>query len=243
VVVTVAFIDVDQDDMPDSWELEHGLDPTRDDSGEGMERATIEKCFDPFFTTKEVGQGTGLGLSTTYGIIKSHEGLISVDSRPQEGTTFKIYFPLADLEDQLPQENPPQLVHGNGQRILVVDDEPDILNALRDLLKLLNYQPSLAANGKEALEQYQAVKPHAVLMDINMPEMDGLVCIEKMLKLDPDANISVITGYEMEGLNGLSQQGKNAIKYYVAKPIALAELSVILSRMMAKKGQRIKDKE
>jgi len=143
-----------------------------------------------------------------------------------------MYFPLVDLENQVPREKPPEIVHGKGQRILVVDDEPDILSALKDLLKLLDYQPTLAANGKEALEQYKAVKPHAVLMDINMPEMDGLACIEKMLKIDPHANISVITGYEMDGLNGLSQQAKNAIKYYIAKPVALADLSVLLARML-----------
>ncbi|OQY57683.1 MAG: hypothetical protein B6245_15810 [Desulfobacteraceae bacterium 4572_88] len=129
------------------------------------------------------------------------------------------------------------IVHGKGQRILVVDDEPDILSALKDLLKLLDYQPTPAANGKEALEQYKAVNPHAVLMDINMPEMDGLACIEKMLKIDPHANISVITGYEMDGLNGLSQQAKNAIKYYIAKPVALADLSVLLARMLEKKDK------
>ncbi len=210
---------------------------TVSDSGEGMDRPTIEKCFDPFFTTKEVGKGTGLGLSTTYGIVKSHEGLISVDSRPQQGTTFKLYFPLTNFDDQAAQAPAPEIIHGNGQRILVVDDEAEIINALSDLLKLLNYQPAVASNGKEALEQYQAVKPDAVLMDINMPEMDGLVCIEKMLKMDPNANISVITGYEMEGLNGLSQQAKNAIKYYMAKPIALAELSVLLARMLENKAK------
>jgi signal transduction histidine kinase len=104
---------------------------TVSDNGDGMGKETIEKCFDPFYTTKPIGKGTGLGLSTTYGIIKSHEGLISVESQSNKGTTFKIHFPLALGDEELKPVETPSLVRGEGQLVLVVDDESDIRTAMK----------------------------------------------------------------------------------------------------------------
>ena len=205
---------------------------TISDSGVGMDREALGKCFDPFYTTKPIGKGTGLGLSTTYGIIKSHEGLISADSQPNQGTTFKIVFSLAVDEEKSKQHNSTSIVRGSGQRVLVVDDEPEILNAMNDLLIYLGYKPELASNGKKGVELYRSKKPDAVLMDISMPEMDGITCIEQILNLDPDANISIISGYEEEGVNGMSRQAKDCIKDYLAKPVGLGALSTLLARML-----------
>jgi signal transduction histidine kinase len=205
---------------------------TVSDTGQGMDREAIEKCFDPFFTTKPIGKGTGLGLSTTYGIIKSHEGLISVDSRSDRGTTFKIHFPSATGEEQHQQDDAPDIIRGDGQRVLVVDDEPEILNAMKGLLKYLGYRAEFASSGKEGLQKYMESKPDAVLMDINMPEMDGVACIEELFNYDPNANISIISGYEMEGIKGLSEQNKGSLKEYLAKPIGLRDLSGVLARML-----------
>ena len=205
---------------------------TVSDTGRGMDREAAEKCFDPFFTTKPIGKGTGLGLSTTYGIIKSHEGLISVDSRPEQGTTFKMYFPLAPGEEQQPHDDSSNIVRGNGQRVLVVDDEPEILNAMEGLLKYLGYRAEFASSGKEGLQKYIECRPDAVLMDINMPEMDGVACIEELFNYDPDAKISIISGYEMEGIEGLSEQNKGSLKDYLAKPVGLNDLSEVLAKML-----------
>jgi two-component system cell cycle sensor histidine kinase/response regulator CckA len=205
---------------------------TISDTGQGMDREAAEKCFDPFFTTKPIGKGTGLGLSTTYGIIKSHEGLISVASQPNRGTTFKIHFPPAAVEQRRRVDDTPTIVRGNGQRVLVVDDEPEILNAMGGLLEYLGYQADFATDGKECLEKYMQCRADAVLMDISMPEMDGVACIEELLNYDPDANISIISGYEMEGINGLSKQTGDCIKDYLAKPVGLADLSALLAKML-----------
>ena len=205
------------------------------DNGEGMDRETIGKCFDPFYTMKPIGKGTGLGLSTTYGIIKSHDGMISVDSQPNRGTTFKIHFALALDETQNEQEDSLEIIQGKGQCVLVVDDEPDILNAMQDLLEHLGYKPELAANGKKGLEKYRSKNPDAVLMDINMPEMDGITCIEKILEYDPNANISIFSGYEEEGVKDISQQAKDSIKDYLAKPVGIDDLSAILAKMLKEK--------
>ena len=206
---------------------------TVSDDGEGMDKGTVEKCFDPFFTTKPIGKGTGLGLSTTYGIVKSHEGLISVESQAKKGTTFKIYFPLASGEEEQTMENEFPLARGNGQLVLVVDDEPEILNAMNELLQYLGYKPEFASSGTEGLEKFKACKPDAVLMDINMPEMDGIACIEEIFNYDPGAKISIISGYELDGMNGLGQKAKELIHDYLPKPVGLSDLSALLARMLA----------
>jgi PAS domain S-box-containing protein len=228
-----------RDAMPDGGRLtinavqkEERIVVTISDNGEGMDRETIEKCFDPFFTTKPVGRGTGLGLSTTYGIIKSHEGLLSVDSQVNRGTTFTIQFPKVFDNGERKMEDKPSTVQGNGQRVLVVDDEPEILKAMNELITHLGYKAELASSGKEGLEKYRINKPDAVLMDINMPEMDGIACIEHILEFDPHANISVISGYEQEGIDDIGIQTKKSIKDYLAKPVGLSDLSALLASML-----------
>jgi YesN/AraC family two-component response regulator len=105
------------------------------------------------------------------------------------------------------------------------------------LLEYLGYTPELAANGKEGLEKYRDNCPDAVLMDINMPEMDGITCIEKILDDDPNANISIFSGYEEEGIGGMSQRAKDAIKDYLAKPLGLEALSLLLAKMLKEKEE------
>jgi PAS domain S-box-containing protein len=204
---------------------------TISDNGEGMGKETVEKCFDPFYTTKPIGKGTGLGLSTTYGIIKSHEGLISVEAQPNKGTTFKIQFPLALGDEEIKSEETPLLARGEGQLVLVVDDEPEIQIAMKELLEYLGYKPEFASNGTEGVDKYKSCKPDGVLMDINMPEMDGIACIEEILNYDPDANISIVSGYELDGMNGLGKKAQKSIKAYLPKPVGLGDLSALLARM------------
>jgi len=206
---------------------------TVSDNGEGMGQETIEKCFDPFYTTKPIGKGTGLGLSTTYGIIKSHEGLISVESQSNKGTTFKIHFPLALGDEEIKPTETPSLARGEGQLVLVVDDEPEIQIAMKELLEYLGYRPEFASNGTAGLDKYKSCKPDGVLMDINMPEMDGIACIEEILKYDPDANISIVSGYELDGMNRLGEKAKKSIKEYLPKPVGLDDLSALLAKMFA----------
>jgi two-component system cell cycle sensor histidine kinase/response regulator CckA len=204
------------------------------DEGAGMDRETAAKCFDPFYTTKPTGKGTGLGLSTTYGIIKSHEGTISVDSQPGRGTTFKVHLPLASEGEPSKLERELGIIYGNGELILVVDDEPEILGAMKEMLKHLGYRTEVAANGAEALDKYRHETPHAVLMDINMPEMDGVACIAEILNLDTDANIAVFSGYDQDVVENLSPRARQAIKDFVPKPVGLEDLSVLLAKMLKK---------
>jgi two-component system cell cycle sensor histidine kinase/response regulator CckA len=204
------------------------------DNGQGMDAKTIEQCFDPFFTTKPIGKGTGLGLSTTYGIVKSHEGMIHLDSRPDEGTTIRITFPLVQTIAAIEKQAEPAagISYGNGEIILVVDDEEEILRAMQKLLDSLGYRSATAISASEALDKFAALKPEVVLMDINMPEMDGVNCAEKIFDLNPDARIAFITGYEINNLDEFSDRIKTSVKTYLTKPVDLAELSTALTRML-----------
>jgi PAS domain S-box-containing protein len=204
------------------------------DSGQGMKRKTIEQCFDPFFTTKPIGKGTGLGLSTTYGIVKSHDGLIHLESKPKRGTTITMTFPLTETDAAVEKAPRPanEISYGNGEIILVVDDEKEILKAMQGLLKGLGYQSAIASNGKDAIKKYEAMKPEVVLMDINMPEMDGVNCAEKIFDLNPDARIAFITGYEVEGLDEFGNRIRDSVTTFLTKPVELTDLSSALSRML-----------
>jgi len=229
-----------RDAMAEGGELSIQVNQIRDralitvsDTGYGMDRETIEKCFDPFFTTKPVGQGTGLGLSTTYGIIKNHDGVIQVDSDPQKGTTFQISLPLAESEEELQDEKAPEIIRGSGERILIIDDEVQILEAMEDLLLGLNYRPIIANTGSEGLDKYREFNPEVVLLDINMPEMDGFTCADKLLDMDANATIAFISGYEMNGLDGLKEKVKASIKGYLTKPVDLPTLSHFLEQLLS----------
>ena len=229
-----------RDAMPAGGELVIKARKVRDravlsvsDTGLGMNKETCEKCFDPFYTTKPVGQGTGLGLSTTYGIVKSHSGTVQVDTKINEGTTVTIGLPLADSAEEIKASAPPSIISGAGQSILVIDDEEQILDAMEDLLKGLNYRPILAQTAKEGIKKYKGHSPEVVLLDINMPEMDGFTCAEKILDLDAGANIAFVSGYEMNGLDGLKDRVKASIKGYLTKPVDLATLSGFLEQILS----------
>jgi PAS domain S-box-containing protein len=202
------------------------------DTGFGMDKKTMEQIFDPFFTGKEVGKGTGLGLSTVHGIVQEHGGKISVSSSPGKGTTFKIRFPLAKGEAEAISESEKHVVSGNGQKILIVDDESGSLAALVGMARSLGYRVAGVSRSVEAVEQYAAFQPDVVLMDRNMPGMDGIACIKELLHLDGNANIVIVSGYESSGPNGIEEDVRKVIKGYLTKPCGLEELSAVLAEIV-----------
>ncbi len=166
------------------------------DTGEGIPPEVIDRIFEPFFTTKEVGHGTGLGLSTVIGIIKSHDGFVEVISdRAARGTQFKIFLPASDLiVDKI--EESTEILHGNGELILVVDDETAILEVTKAILETYNYQVLTAGNGIEAIATYIQNQPkiEAIIMDIMMPSMDGKIAIRTLKKIYPEVKIIAVSG-------------------------------------------------
>lgn len=152
------------------------------DTGTGMPGHVVDKIFEPFFTTKPTGKGTGLGLSTVYSIVKSHGGFLDVTSVEGEGTTFRVCLPATDeleAEDEAPGEEGFQ---GNGELVLVVDDEEAILEATRETLEHEGFRVLTASNGREALRVFEAhaISVEAVVTDLMMPEMDGLATIKAL---------------------------------------------------------------
>ena len=205
------------------------------DTGSGMDQETIEKCFDPFFTQGDIGESTGLGLSTAYGIVKSHDGDIQVESQLDHGTIFRLMFPRIVPETEKisgeeleagTKKDESELVRGKDKKVLVVDNEKDLVNALIKLLEFLGYQAESASNGMEAIEKYKGYNPDMVLMDINMPGMDGITCAEKIIEHDADAKIAIISGYEEN--YGIDESKRSLITGYLTKPISLKDLSTFL---------------
>jgi signal transduction histidine kinase/CheY-like chemotaxis protein len=221
-----------RDAMPDGGKLLIEAKKTDDkvvaivsDTGHGMDKATLRKIFDPFFTLKEVGMGTGLGLSTARGIIEQHNGSIHVSSEPGKGTSVTITFPRAKKERIEIVEPNSQMMNGTGQRVLIVDDERPVLDALTGLIKSLGYQTISVARATEAIKNYNKWAPDLVLMDRSMPEMDGVACIKRIMDMDPKSKIIVISGYNESGQNGIDESVKNNIKGYITKPCGMKELS------------------
>jgi PAS domain S-box-containing protein len=228
-----------RDAMPDGGELrikagveEQVVLVTVSDTGCGMDANTREKCFDPFFTTKEVNKGTGLGLSTTYGIVQDHNGGIHIDSAPGRGTTFRLYLPLAFLDKKAERENTLEIKGGEGKKVLAVDDEPGMLKPMKEILEEFGYRVAAVTTGKEAIEKYRSWQPDIVLLDRNMPEMDGITCAEKILEQHPEARIVMLSGYEEHGPDGIRNRARSSIKGYLTKPVDMRKLSLLLSRLL-----------
>jgi len=205
---------------------------TISDTGSGMDEETLKNIFDPFYTTKDIGEGTGLGLSITHGIIEEHNGTVSVSSQPNKGTTFTISFPIAEKFVQTESESPLKIRHGKGQKVLIVDDEPEVLKSLENMVKSIGYEVDSARSGNKALEHYKTYKPDVVLLDWKMPIMDGVTCAKKILENDPVARIVIISGYQESAVNGIDVGLKNDIKDFVLKPFDINEISKVISKAL-----------
>ncbi len=212
--------------------MEDEVIATVSDTGHGMDRATLDKIFDPFFTLKDVGKGTGLGLSTTHGIIEQHKGTITVSSEPGKGTRFEITLPAAEksaVHRVAPQR---EIMLGKGEKVLIVDDEPSALEALAHLTQSLGYHAISVDRSGDALVNYRKWSPDIVLMDRNMPEMDGITCIREIMKTDPEAKILIVSGYEHSGSDGIAEDVKGLIKGYITKPCGREELGRTLYQVL-----------
>ncbi len=230
-----------RDAMPDGGELSiearmEGDDAliTISDTGPGMDEQTREQCFDPFFTTKEVDKGTGLGLSTAYGIVKDHGGEIHVFSELNKGTTFKLYFPLVLSDEHQKQSDAHEILQGSGEKVLIIDDEVDILEVLVILAEQLGYSAASADSGKAGIDKYKSWRPDVVLLDRNMPGMDGLKCARRILEYDPEARLVLISGYDEGGPSGIDDMTKALIKGYLTKPINMEEVSQTIRKVLDK---------
>ena len=177
------------------------------DTGTGMTEEARQHIFEPFFTTKPVGEGTGLGLAQVYGIIRQHEGYIGVETEAGKGTTFRIYLPASEAEEEAVAEKVSAPLRGKGETILLVEDKGTLRAAGQSLLESLGYRVLTAANGREALEVYQAEGGTDLLItDVVMPEMGGKQLIQELRKVTPDLKSLAITGYAVEAVEGMLRE-------------------------------------
>ncbi len=166
------------------------------DNGTGIPPKIMDRIFEPFFTTKEHGKGTGLGLSTVLAIVKSHGGFINVYSEVGKGTAFNVYLPAIRTELQEAEEQQPELSAGNGEWILVVEDEESIRDVTFSTLEMNGYKVLTADDGAEAVAVYaeNTDKIKVILMDMMMPIMNGPASIRAIRRVNPEVKIIAVSG-------------------------------------------------
>jgi two-component system, cell cycle sensor histidine kinase and response regulator CckA len=201
------------------------------DTGSGISTENLSKIFDPYFTTKS--RGTGLGLATSYAVIKKHGGRIEVESRVGKGTTFHVYLPALDQRIAIPEALDRPLIRGKG-RILLMDDEEDIREVAGSLLTLLGYQVETAENGSQAVRKYKAAvasqRPFtAVIMDLTIPGgMGGEEALKRLLAIDPKAKVIISSGHVSKPI--MSNYKDHGFAGAMAKPYNAVELGEALRR-------------
>ena len=195
------------------------------DTGIGIDKETQERIFEPFFTTKEMGRGTGLGLASVYGVIKSHGGYINVYSETDQGTTFTIYLPASRKKIQKEiAKTVPTIAMGTGT-ILLIDDEEMIIKVGEELLQELGYDVLAARSGQEAIELYEknAHKIDLVIMDMIMPGMGGGETFDRLKRINRDIKVLLSSGYSINGqASKILERGCDG---FIQKPFNLSQLS------------------
>ena len=194
------------------------------DTGVGMDEETKQRIFEPFFTTKERGRGTGLGLASAYGIVKSHGGFIKVYSERGRGTTVTLFLP-ASLGIAVKPTKPPARLQKGSETILVIDDEELVLEVTKEMLTLLGYRVLAAGGGRAGVEIYEqnSADIAIVILDMIMPGMSGCETFEALKQINPDVNVILSSGYSLNG------QAKAIIdrgcRGFIQKPFGIEELS------------------
>jgi CheY-like chemotaxis protein len=201
------------------------------DTGTGMKEDVLKRIFEPFFTTKEVGQGTGMGLPVAYGIVKSHGGAITAESIPGKGTIFTVFLPHASVSPIDEKEEGEDVPRGR-ERILLVDDEPFVVEATSKTLERLGYEVTTAPSGPEALEMFlkEPDRFDLVITDQVMPDLTGMDLAARMLETRKDLPIILFTGFsEMVSPENAKSAG---VKEFLMKPIVKKELAETVRRVL-----------
>jgi len=220
-------------DVGKDLELSPGdyLKLTVQDTGHGMDRATLDRIFDPYFTTKGPGEGTGLGLAVVHGIVKSHKGAITRWSEPGKGTAFHVYLPRLGGQVSFREEASAVIPTGT-ERVLLVDDEERLLNAVKHMLEHLGYRVTATTNSIEALDLFRQRPEDFDLMitDQTMPHMTGIELASNIRQNRSDIPIILCTGFsekiDEEGA------GKMGICAFALKPLSIRDIAALIRKVL-----------
>jgi CheY-like chemotaxis protein len=202
------------------------------DTGMGMDEKTTARIFEPFFTTKEVGKGTGLGLASVYGVVKQHDGYITVTSRPLKGTTFDIYLPMVEMREYSAAAGP--AVKGGHETILVVEDDSDVRRLVTQALSDQGYAILEAADGDSAI---RAFKKHRraiglIIIDVVMPGRNGKEVLDEITRTDPGIKAIFMSGYTGDIVvgKGVKEETVDFLQKPLSVPSLLSKVREVLDR-------------
>jgi len=210
------------------------------DTGQGMPSETMLRIFEPYFTTRKSEGSTGLGLSIVHGIVKRHKGAITCQSTPGEGTTFEIYLPSSSAVEQTPEAQEEKELPKGTERILFVDDEPDLLNIGRNLLENLGYKVTVATGSLEALNIFQSDPDgfDLVVTDMTMPDMMGDRLARKMMEVRPDLPVILYTGYS-EFITEERAKGMGIQEFFM-KPFEMKDMACSIRKVLDREKSPMK---
>ncbi|MGO9087631.1 MAG: response regulator [Candidatus Sulfotelmatobacter sp.] len=208
------------------------------DTGVGMDAAILDHIFEPFFTTKKVGEGTGLGLATVYGIVKQHNGFIDVHSEPGNGTTFQVYFPATSGVPTERNSHKPQPSLTGSETILVAEDHDGLRESLEKILNAQGYKTIIADNGESAVRLFREnlEKIQIVIMDVVLPALTGPDAYDRMSALRPGVPVIFTTGHTSEFASLNSRLEAGAV--FLQKPYAPHTLSQIVRGTLDREHER-----
>lgn len=211
--------------------IEHSVLIHIRDTGTGMDQETRAHAFEPFYTTKEVGRGTGLGLSTVYGVVQQCKGEITIESEPGHGTRISILLPAVMQAESAVSPEIPALVPKGAGTILIVEDEPELRKSNAEFLTSLGYSVLCAGNGAEGLHiARQAGDINLVISDVVMPKMNGREFTERLLEFRPDTKVLFVSGYADDVVlrTGISFDGTP----FLQKPFSLRQLGSLVNELL-----------
>ena len=199
------------------------------DNGTGMDDETCRQVFDPFFTKKGLGKGTGLGLAVVYGIIKQHDGQITVSSSPGRGTTFRVYLPLTELAEN--EKNRVEIYKKpdrGTETILLAEDDETVRNMVQSLLESFGYEVITAVDGEDAVLKFRENRKRVrlLLFDVIMPKKNGMVAYDEIRAIEPGMKVIFASGYSTEAVNEKAQKEADIVA--ISKPYLPSNLLTIV---------------
>ncbi len=234
LAVTIQAVDLDKEAVASHLDLHPGryLQLTVEDTGTGIPEEIVDRIFEPYFTTREEGRGTGLGLATVHGIVTAGNGAMTVESEPQQGTVFTLYFPVVSAPELYSKKDAPEPIQGGDEKILFVDDEPMIAELGKQMLSRLGYKVQAMTDPVAALELVRH-GPDAfklLITDMTMPGLTGEKLAREVRLLCPDIPIILCTGFNQKMTR--IRAVKSGYSQLLMKPVGLDELAGAVRRAL-----------